>query len=43
MAISITVTDLSGKNNQDLLEMVDTSKYEMKKAFPEEESFMRLF
>jgi hypothetical protein len=23
--------------------MVDTSKYEMKKAFPEEESFMRLF
>ena len=43
MAISITVTDPSGKNNQDLLEMVDTSKYEMKKAFPEEESFMRLF
>lgn len=41
--ISIIGTGLSDKDSQDLLDMVETSKDEIRKAFPDEDSFQRLF
>jgi hypothetical protein len=41
--ISTIGTGLSDKDSQDLLDMVETSKDEIRKAFPDEDSFQRLF
>jgi hypothetical protein len=41
--ISTIGTGLSDKDSQDLLDMVETSEDEIRKAFPDEDSFQRLF
>jgi hypothetical protein len=41
--ISIIWIGLSDKDSQDLLDMVETSEDEINKAFPDDDSFPRLF